>query len=100
MEHTHDCGEPGSTARICDVCGNAVLQCDKTAQCGADQLAPDGGLGAWWIVVFLLGVVGGIIAWACLRAARPVEARRVLLCGIGWNVVYFALLIVLGAIVG
>ena len=96
------CGsELRSGADFCGNCGTKVEQGYSNPQPaynnyqGNRRLSPhvhSGGKpsAAWWLLPIFLGLIGGAIAWACLRDRDPRMANKCLVLGIILTVVPFA----------
>jgi hypothetical protein len=55
--------------------------------------------GAWYLVPFFFGFIGGIIAWAVTKDRDPNRARNLLIFGIVWSIVWVVVIIAIGLIV-
>jgi uncharacterized Tic20 family protein len=51
--------------------------------------------GAWYLLPFFFGIIGGIIAWAVNKDKDPKRARNLLIFGLLWT---FVPLIIIGIV--
>ena len=54
---------------------------------------------AWYLLPVFLWLLGGIIAWACLRGTDPARARKTLVLGAGLSVPAIAVVVAIAALV-
>ena len=54
---------------------------------------------AWYLLPVFLWLLGGVIAWACLRGTDPVRARRTLILGAGLSAPAIAVVVAIVALV-
>ena len=54
---------------------------------------------AWYLLPVFLWLLGGVIAWACLRGTDPVRARRTLILGAGLSAPAIAIVVAIVALV-
>lgn len=52
----------------------------------AERGRPQASSRAWYLLPVFMWLLGGVIAWACLRGTDPVRARRALVLGAGLSV--------------
>src|SRR6266568_8221021 len=81
------CGRAiAETASVCPNCGSPVkgMAMSSVAPSNAAQHVS----GAWYLLPFFFGIIGGIIAWAVNKDKDPRRARNLLIFGIVWTVLW------------
>src|SRR5437016_11723401 len=80
------CGRAiAETASVCPNCGAPVkgMAISNVAPSNAAQHVS----GAWYLLPFFFGIIGGIIAWAVNKDKDPKRARNLLIFGLVWTLV-------------
>ena len=88
------CGRAiAETASVCPNCGAQVkgMAMSNVAPSNAAQHVS----GAWYLLPFFFGIIGGIIAWAVNKDKDPKRARNLLIFGLLWT---FVPLIIIGIV--
>jgi len=82
------CGKQiADTATFCPNCGGPVSGVAPPRYATASKpVQPVSG--AWYLVPFFFGIIGGIIAWAVNKDKDPKRARNLLIFGIVWTVLW------------
>ena len=101
------CGaELRSGASFCGKCGTTIEQGNSNPQPaynnyqGNRRLSPhvhSGGKpsAAWWLLPIFFSVIGGIIAWVCVKDTDPRMAKNCLILGIVITVVPFLIVLLI-----
>lgn len=92
------CGkEMADNAAFCPSCG-APATAVPVWSSGVPQTPVEPVSGAWYLVPFFFGIIGGIIAWAVNKDRDPSRARNLLIFGLVWSVVWFAVGILIAVV--
>lgn len=96
------CGTPNNPdSKFCENCGTRIGQQPGSSTSQAlTEKASKKTSAAWWILPFLLGWVGGLVAWAIVRADDKAKARNLLILGIVMTFVWILLYVVLYWVLG
>jgi len=76
--------------KFCPNCGAEIdIKAKICPKCGVEQpIIPERISRLWWLVPLFLGAIGGLVAWLVNRERNPKTAKRLLIFGIVWAVLW------------